>query len=64
MLDNLWNEYWMQTLSSSPLLNNRDFISNSVSDLAFKLHNMERENRNKGKGKQGDAKNKMEAIEK
>mmetsp|Transcript_1732 Transcript_1732/g.4052 ORF Transcript_1732/g.4052 Transcript_1732/m.4052 type:complete len:352 (-) Transcript_1732:93-1148(-) len=37
MLDMLWNKYWVNTLSSSPLLGNRDFVVGQISDLAEKL---------------------------
>merc|ERR1712023_437537 len=33
MLDLLWNKYWVNTLSSSPLLGNRDFVVGQISDL-------------------------------
>ena len=41
MLDLLWNKYWVNTLSSSPLVGNRDFISGQVADLADKLEQAE-----------------------
>jgi len=37
LLDSLWNKYWVSTLSSSPILTNRDFIAGQLSDLAQKL---------------------------
>ena len=37
MLDVLWNKYWVNTLSSSPMLTNRDFIVGQISDLADKM---------------------------
>ena len=33
MLDLLWNKYWVNTLSSSPLLGNRDFVVGQINDL-------------------------------
>ena len=37
MLELLWNRYWVNTLASSPLLSNRDFIAGQLTDLAEKL---------------------------
>ncbi|RDI83299.1 Compactin diketide synthase [Venturia inaequalis] len=34
----LWNKYWISTLSSSPLLTNRDFGTRQINDLAFKIY--------------------------
>ena len=36
ILEILWNEYWIQTLSSSPLLNNSDYLTNAISNIAVK----------------------------
>lgn len=36
ILEALWNKYWVQTLSSSPLISNRDYGTNQISDLARK----------------------------
>ena len=33
LLDLLWNKYWVNTLSSSPLLANRDYVAGQISDL-------------------------------
>ncbi|KAJ3102443.1 COP9 signalosome complex subunit 5a [Phlyctochytrium bullatum] len=33
----LWNKYWVNTLSSSSLLANRDFTANQIRDLAEKI---------------------------
>mmetsp|Transcript_25326 Transcript_25326/g.70833 ORF Transcript_25326/g.70833 Transcript_25326/m.70833 type:complete len:351 (+) Transcript_25326:120-1172(+) len=41
MLDLLWNKYWVNTLSSSPLLGNRDFVVGQISDLGEKLEQAE-----------------------
>lgn len=38
VLDRLWNEYWIHTLSSSPLLTNKDFINKSVVSVVDKLN--------------------------
>eukprot|EP00899_Mesostigma_viride_P000752 jgi/Mesvir1/10678/Mv13769-RA.1 len=41
LLELLWNDYWVNTLSSSPLLGNRDYLSGQVADLAEKLDQAE-----------------------
>ena len=33
ILDRLWNEYWMATLSSSPILGNQKQITNTISEI-------------------------------
>jgi COP9 signalosome complex subunit 5 len=33
LLDLLWNKYWVNTLSSSPLLGNRDYVAGQIFDL-------------------------------
>ncbi|KAF1969075.1 Mov34-domain-containing protein [Bimuria novae-zelandiae CBS 107.79] len=37
ILDSLWNKYWVGTLSSSPLISNREYGTKQISDLARKL---------------------------
>jgi len=37
LLSALWNKYWISTLSSSPLLTNRDFGTRQIKDLATKI---------------------------
>lgn len=41
MLDLLWNKYWVNTLSSNPLLTNREYTAGQISDLAEKLEQAE-----------------------
>ncbi|KAJ3676888.1 hypothetical protein LUZ60_002612 [Juncus effusus] len=41
LLDLLWNKYWVNTLSSSPLLASRDYVAGQISDLADKLEQAE-----------------------
>ncbi|XP_077238343.1 COP9 signalosome complex subunit 5-like [Tasmannia lanceolata] len=41
LLDLLWNKYWVNTLSSSPLLANRDYVAGQITDLAEKLEQAE-----------------------
>ncbi|KAK4565630.1 COP9 signalosome catalytic subunit rri1 [Recurvomyces mirabilis] len=36
ILEALWNKYWVQTLSSSPLFTNRDYVTNQIADVAAK----------------------------
>lgn len=35
LLDLLWNKYWVNTLSSSPLLGNGDYVAGQISDLGM-----------------------------
>ncbi|PNY27520.1 COP9 signalosome complex subunit 5 [Tolypocladium capitatum] len=37
LLELLWHKYWVQTLSQSPLLTNRDFGSKQMLDLSYKI---------------------------
>ncbi|CAK7567129.1 MAG: COP9 signalosome catalytic subunit rri1 [Sporothrix epigloea] len=37
LLDLLWNKYWVQTLSQSPLLTNRDYKNKQIIDLGQKI---------------------------
>ena len=37
LLDSLWNKYWVGTLSSSPLISNREYGTKQISDLARKV---------------------------
>ena len=37
LLDLLWNKYWVQTLSQSPLLTNRDYENKQILDLGQKI---------------------------
>ncbi|WPG99869.1 COP9 signalosome complex subunit 5 [Acrodontium crateriforme] len=36
LLEALWNKYWVQTLSSSPLFTNREYVTKQIEDLAAK----------------------------
>ena len=36
LLEALWNKYWVQTLSSSPLFTNREYVTHQIEDLALK----------------------------
>ncbi|KAF2502447.1 Mov34-domain-containing protein [Lophium mytilinum] len=37
MLEALWNKYWVQTLSASPLFSNREYGTKQIQDLAHKI---------------------------
>lgn len=41
LLDLLWNKYWVQTISQSPLFINRDYSSKQILDLSKKVKNAE-----------------------
>jgi len=41
LLDKLWNKYWVNTLSSSPMFTNRDYIAGAINDLSEKLEQAE-----------------------
>jgi len=41
LLDLLWNKYWVNTLSSSPILANKDYTAGVIGDLSDKLENAE-----------------------
>ncbi|CAO3658204.1 unnamed protein product [Umbelopsis vinacea] len=41
LLELLWNKYWVNTLSQSPLLTNREYSTHQISDLAQKLEQAE-----------------------
>ncbi|KZV47651.1 hypothetical protein F511_14437 [Dorcoceras hygrometricum] len=43
LLDLLWNKYWVNTLSSSPLLGNGDYVAGQISDLAAPQRKKEEE---------------------
>ena len=42
ILDCLWNKYWTQTLSSSPLLKNKKYSTELVSDISLKVEKAEK----------------------
>ncbi|KAF1349338.1 Mov34-domain-containing protein [Lizonia empirigonia] len=48
LLEALWNKYWVQTLSSSPLMTNREYGTNQISDLAKKMQQESGNKRFKG----------------
>ncbi|KAL1304411.1 hypothetical protein AAFC00_003409 [Neodothiora populina] len=48
LLEALWNKYWVQTLSSSPLFTNRAYVTSQMQDLASKLEQVSQTTRLKG----------------
>uniref|UniRef100_A0A915CVD8 MPN domain-containing protein n=1 Tax=Ditylenchus dipsaci TaxID=166011 RepID=A0A915CVD8_9BILA len=44
VLDALWNTYWVNTLSSNPLVTNADYITSQLADLAAKLEQVGNKN--------------------
>ncbi|KAF2127024.1 Mov34-domain-containing protein [Dothidotthia symphoricarpi CBS 119687] len=56
LLEALWNKYWVQTLSSSPLISNREYGTKQITDLARKMQQeTAHSKRNKGGGFGGPA---------
>lgn len=43
LLNLLWNKYWINTLSSSPIISNRNYISGQIFDLGEKMERAEAE---------------------
>ncbi|CAG8538792.1 12845_t:CDS:2, partial [Ambispora gerdemannii] len=41
LLELLWNKYWVNTLSQSPLITNREYAARQIKDLAEKLEQTE-----------------------
>jgi len=41
LLELLWNKYWINNLSSSPLVTNREYISKQISDIGEKLEQIQ-----------------------
>ena len=40
LLEALWNKYWVQTLASSPLFTNREYVTKQIADLAAKTQDL------------------------
>ncbi|KAK9479236.1 JAB1/Mov34/MPN/PAD-1 ubiquitin protease-domain-containing protein [Lipomyces japonicus] len=38
LLELLWNKYWVSTLSQSPFLNNREYVTQQILDLSRKIN--------------------------
>lgn len=50
LLELLWNKYWVQTLSQSPLFTNRDYSSKQMLDLSSKIQQAQTGIAKAGKG--------------
>ncbi|KAI5367665.1 Putative MPN domain, COP9 signalosome complex subunit 5 protein [Septoria linicola] len=48
LLEALWNKYWVQTLSSTPLETNHDYVTSQIADLAGKTKLMQESAKNRG----------------
>lgn len=53
MLELLWNKYWVQTLSQSPLFTNREYSSKQMLDLSSKIRQASSGIQRASKGMQG-----------
>lgn len=66
LLDLLWNKYWVATLTNSPLLNNRDYSTKQMLDLAQKISKSESAIAGKARtslpGKSGVSENALQKI--
>jgi COP9 signalosome complex subunit 5 len=49
LLDLLWNKYWVNTLSSNPLITNRGYTAGQISDLSEKLEQTETQLQHSGR---------------
>ncbi|KAF2140744.1 uncharacterized protein K452DRAFT_273536 [Aplosporella prunicola CBS 121167] len=56
ILESLWNKYWVGTLTSSPLLTNREYGTNQIADVARKIIDAEHHKQNHGMGVLGKLK--------
>ncbi|KAG9950342.1 Mov34-domain-containing protein, partial [Aureobasidium melanogenum] len=48
LLEALWNKYWVQTLSSSPLSTNREYGTKQIEDLAGKINQVTQNAKHRG----------------
>ena len=53
LLEELWNKYWVSTLTQSPLFSNRQYSTNQILDLSKKLHNGEKQAKNSIRSRHG-----------
>jgi COP9 signalosome complex subunit 5 len=49
LLGNLWNKYWVSTLSANPLLDSREYGTKQIRDLAAKIDETRKSTDNKAK---------------
>lgn len=45
LLEALWNKYWVQTLSSSPLFTNHEYVTRQIEDVAGKTKQVQEQQR-------------------
>jgi COP9 signalosome complex subunit 5 len=57
LLELLWNKYWVQTLSQSPLFTNREYSSKQMLDLSHKIRQASTSITRNGKGPMGGISN-------
>jgi COP9 signalosome complex subunit 5 len=50
VLDLLWNKYWTHTLSSSPLVSNREYTNSQINDVVDKMERAENDLASKSMG--------------
>ncbi|TPX68177.1 hypothetical protein SpCBS45565_g03247 [Spizellomyces sp. 'palustris'] len=50
LLEMLWHKYWVNTLSSSPLITNREYTARQISDLAEKIEQADSSLSQSGRG--------------
>ncbi|KAK8232262.1 COP9 signalosome complex subunit 5 [Phyllosticta capitalensis] len=62
ILESLWNKYWVGTLSSSPLLTNREYGTNQIADLARKIKGAEASKNGFGGGLWGKLKSERSSV--
>jgi len=49
LLNLLWNKYWVNTLSSNPLLSNRDYFAAAIGDVSEKIEQAETQLQHSGR---------------
>jgi COP9 signalosome complex subunit 5 len=47
LLSDIWNKYWVTTLSANPLLENREYGTQQIKDLAVKINETRKTSENK-----------------
>ncbi|KAF2748834.1 Mov34-domain-containing protein [Sporormia fimetaria CBS 119925] len=64
ILDELWNKYWVGTLSASPLFSNREYGTKQIGDLANKLLQENDASKRKGGMESGKGNRRREQLSK
>jgi COP9 signalosome complex subunit 5 len=62
LLDLLWHKYWVNTLSSSPLVANRSYAAGQIADLAEKLEQAEQQVTHGGGGGGGGSQHRAAVV--